>query len=385
MDKHLNSVTKAFWYKNTQSPIIFMVDDLANIYFHSGGKYNKGDWGGLLNSSNSLYSYLKANFIENFPDLKFTFFLVAGEREVQSTGKYDFVSDSAASKFGKFLDELVDDGHEIAYHGNKHGVLDSAGRFIQEWSSFSSVEDACSSIKHGLSLISVSSKAKISGGKYCGYEAGKFGHQSIVDSNFSWWFDEWDSDIDRRPYGELKDNVFYIPSNIDCSVYPIGLIQYLGRKKFYRSIIRQIKDGFIENKIKSLLKNKGIISLQEHSSPLRTDGKTQYPNVFDDFYSIKYLLSLLSKHDVWWATANQVAEYSRNREYTKIEMQSEESFSFTNTGDGSCSEGSSLSLIFSKNIKSVKVNNQHYGCYIKNDICMVDVIVSLTDIYYIIT
>ena len=88
---NLNIVKKAFWFKNKQSPVIFMIDDLANIYFRDDERYNKGDWGGLLNSKNSLYCYLKDTFIKKFPELKFTFFLVSGVREVQSFGKYDFV------------------------------------------------------------------------------------------------------------------------------------------------------------------------------------------------------------------------------------------------------------------------------------------------------
>jgi len=383
MDNTLNSITKAFWFRNKKSPVIFMIDDLANIYFHKHGRYNEGDWGGLLNSNNSLYCYLRDTFVQKIPDLKFTFFLVTGKREIQSVGQYDFVSTCDSVEFGTFLDCLSNDGHEIAYHGNKHGVIDDKGCFIQEWSSFESIHEANSSIQQGLEYISSSSNVKISGGKYCGYEDGQFGHQSIVDSKFSWWFDFWDSDITKRPYGELKDGVFYLPSNIDCSVYSFRLFQYLGQKKYYRSVLRQIKDGVIERKISQLLKIKGIISLQEHSSPTRTDGKTQYPNVFDDLHSINYLLKKLSQHDVWWATASEVADYSRNRDHTEIKMQSQDSFIFISDNETSCADGMFLTLILSNNIKSIKVNEQHYNSYIKDNICMVDVRVSFSNVYYL--
>jgi len=381
---NLNIVKKAFWFKNKQSPVIFMIDDLANIYFRDDERYNKGDWGGLLNSKNSLYCYLKDTFIKKFPELKFTFFLVSGVREVQSFGKYDFVDNSATSEFGWFLDHLISDGHEIGYHGNTHGVIDNTGRFIQEWSSFSSIEEANCSIQEGLELISTSSSVKVKGGKYCGYEEGRFGHQSIVDSKFSWWFDLWDGDVEERPYGEFKDGVFYLPSNIDCSVYSLRLFQYLNRKKYYRSVVRQMKEGLVEGRLNNLLEMKGIISLQEHTSPIRTDGKTQYPNVFDDLSSIHYLLGRLNKHDVWWATANDVAEYSRNREWIEIKMHSKTEFMFMCNDERYCTEGSLLTLIFADSICSIKVNEHYYTAYIKDDLCMVDVKVSLTDVYYMV-
>ncbi|WP_218997379.1 hypothetical protein [Shewanella algae] len=329
----MKGLSLAFWYKNHQSPVVFMIDDLANIYFNrtQGDVWNSGDWGGMLGSEGSMYSFLKNEILSIFPNVKFTFFLVAGKRQVQSFGSYDFVEDAGSKDFGNFLNLICSDGHEIAYHGNNHGVVDENGIFIQEWDSFDSLSEACEQIDNGLGYIQESSDVTVRGGKYCGYKSGRFGHKSVKESGFIWWFDSWDNDVTTRPYGKEKDGVFYFPSNIDCSIYSWRNFQYFRNLKYYRSMIRQLIHGSLESNLSKLLSMRGIITLQEHSSPKRTDGKIQYPNVFSDICSIKYILSYLNKYSIWWATASEVYDYIEVRSNLKITITSSNSFKFTSS------------------------------------------------------
>ena len=58
-----------------------------------------------------------------------------------------------------------------------------------------------------------------------------------------------------------------------------------------------------------MLKVKQIISIQEHISPARTDGKRQILNIFDDEKSlIKIFGSYLKNENVWFATCTEIAK-----------------------------------------------------------------------------
>ncbi len=374
-----NDVEIAFWKHDAQSPVIFMIDDLANIYFDC----TAGDWGGQCNQEGGLYSYLKSEIIKKFTEVKFTFFLVAGKREVQSVGEYDYALRCDQGEFPSLLKAMIGDKHEIAYHGFDHGsVVD--GSFIQEWSGFNTLNEAVDKIEAGVELVRNSTGLDVKGGKYCGYESGDYGHDSIVSSEFEWWFDSWDSDHLVRPHGEFRDGVFYIPSNIDCSIYPIRMIKYLTNKKYYTSIYRQMQSGTLEAKIRQILSVKGIVSLQEHSSPIRTDGVRQYPNVFDDLESILYILALLCEYDIWWATASEVTAYTRCREYLKIVRETKCSFRFNWAGEEKYNPSGSITLLVSKTISGVRTEKDFSPIYVKDGKTLVDVNVKLDALYYIV-
>lgn len=370
------------WFNGHHSPLIFMIDDLANIYFSrkSNHTYNIGDWGGEVLESGSLYHYLKSEILSQFSDLKITFFLVTGERTIQSCGSYDFARPCNYGEFPNLLETLVKEGHEIAYHGLNHGKL-VGEKFIQEWSSYKSISEASECIREGLSLLKDSlPKEKIKGGKYCGYEAGEYGHASILANGFEWWFDHWDEDPKARCDGELIDNIVYLPSNIDCSQYSFKLVNYLSKKKYYRSILRQLIEGTVESKINEIISTRGILSFQEHSSPIRTDDKRQYPNVFDDKKSITYLLKLVSKFDIWYATASEVSDYIRLRDNVEI-SRVENKFEFLTNKD----DLNGIVTIFDyKKFKYVKVKEDNYFPYEKNGKFHVNLPVYLSTFYEII-
>lgn len=297
------------WKNNKNIPLIFMIDDLANIYFHR----NHGDWGGLLDREGSMYRYLKKNILSNYPELKFTFFTVAGVRSNQVYGSYDHVADCSESAFSEFLKLLSNDGHEVCYHGLTHGAVEKR-RFIQEWDTFKSADEAAAIVNKGLMLLSGAVEKAIYGGKYCGYRPGKYGHESIKRNRVKWWFDSWDSDHLRRPLGEFKDGILYLPSNIDCSDYTFGMFAKVPFLKYLKSVSKRACSKSLNRKILELVASNGIISLQEHSSPIRTDGKTQFPNIVHDLPQILSVLEIVSQHSPWYATASDVYNYTLFRE-----------------------------------------------------------------------
>ncbi|MET2851321.1 hypothetical protein ABXV24_05510 [Vibrio owensii] len=365
------------WYNNFVCPVLFMVDELANIAFDAPG----GDWGYYCFDSGSIYEHLNKNVLNSFPHVKFTFFLVTGEREVQSSGQYDHVHDCTFGEFPEFLKSLKFLGHDIGYHGLTHGVV-QRDKFIQEWDSFSSLEEANISINTGLGLFERGVGVRASGGKYCGYKKGDYGHESLVSNKFDWWFSDWNDDVSENMYGEFHDDILYLPSNIDCSMYSCRSTRNMFSKKYFTSIYKQLRTETLEYKLRFLLENGGIISLQEHTSPIRTDSITQYPNVINDISNIKYILDIIVKYDVWWCTASELTQYIRCKNSVSI-VSDGVLFSFLSENeDVSFTEGSFVSLLFDINVV-VSLGDESYFSVKIDEIFVVNVPVYLTKTYHI--
>lgn len=313
------------WPEGKDAACIFMIDDLANICFSPpDGNIKIGDdWGAAHTLKNGVWDFLNTNIIDEFEYLKFTFFLVTAIREIQVTGQYPFCKDCNYSQdFIEFLNFLESKGHEIAYHGTTHGKIRN-GKFIQEWSAYESLNEAIEVIDYGKKLFSNALKREPLGGKYCGYDNGKFGHQSLIDTGFKWWFDKWDNDLKHRPRGEWVDNILYLPSNIDCSQYNWRCFDKLMQKNYYASQIKNFLGGSVFSKIENIIKENGIISLQEHTSPLRTDGKIQYPNIIDDITNINAILKYFQGFKIWYATASDVYRYLKLTRYFSLDIVSD--------------------------------------------------------------
>lgn len=301
------------WWSGSQFPLIFMIDDLANIDFD----HREGDWGARQNKPGGMYSFLKTKYISLCPELKFTFFAVTGKRCIQSTGKYDYVEDCTTDNFPDFLKFLCEEGHEISYHGLTHGRVVN-GKFIQEWDHFSNQAEANVTVQEGMELLNQSINTTVNGGKYCGYKIGRYGHESLKSNGLKWWFDSWDSDHLHRPDGQWVDNLFYFPSNIDCSDYVINMVGRVPFVKYLKSNLKALGRKSIKRKMLDIIEAKGIVTLQEHTSPIRTDNKTQFPNVFDDCPQIISLLKVVNQYEPWFATATEVYIYQLLRKCSDL-------------------------------------------------------------------
>ena len=101
-----------------------------------------------------------------------------------------------------------------------------------------------------------------------------------------------------------------------------------------------------------------IISIQEHFTTLRSDGKFQRPNVFDDIESLKRIYSILRGADVWHAKCNEIALYLENYDNSKIRSE-ENGFELVYSGNRDSCELSAWSKDIQVIIEST--GKEHHG------------------------
>jgi len=327
----------AKWKDNVQSPVLFMIDDIANVLMkqsHSSKLKIGEDWGYATREKNSMWHFLSKNLLDKFPKIKTTFFLVTDVRvSMRIDETYTYAkSIEQDKKFIEFLRYL--DNHpmvELAYHGTTHGKAGlTYDDYLQEWEAFSSLNEAVTQIHRGRELFQEVLGHYPSGGKYCGYKAGDFGDESIAKTNFKWWsygedYLKWDKNDPNPSYTfDLSFNrgVVNIPTTVDSSTLSLRIINKWYKRKYLKSIYYYfIKNMSIEKHLESLYENQEIISIYEHTSPYRTDGVIQYPNIVSDMDNLNYIFSILSKKDVWYVTGEDLANYYIDREKVKLEVE----------------------------------------------------------------
>ena len=332
----------AKWKDNAVAPVVFMVDDIANISMKQS-KSNSlkigEDWGHYGREENSMWDFLSKNLLDRFPHIKTTFFLVTDKRAPMALGEeYTYnksiVEDKEFMEFLKFLHE--DENVELAYHGTTHGKASIKHEdFLQEWETFNTLEEAEKSINRGKELFKKVLGSYPTGGKYCGYQEGKFGAESISKTSFKWWAYHWDGMIwdknskDSKYNYDLEFNqgVVDIPTTVDGATLSLKNYKRLFTRKYLKSLYLYIVEHkTIERHIESLYQNRQVISIQEHSSPYRTDGVIQYPNIVSDIDNLNYIFNILSKKDVWYATCDELANYFIGRSNIEISMDSSNKF-----------------------------------------------------------
>ena len=332
----------AKWKDNSVAPVVFMVDDIANISMkhNSDNKLKIGeDWGHYGREKNSMWDFLSKNLLDIFPHIKTTFFLVTDKRAPMALGEeYTYnksiVEDIEFMEFLKFLHKH--ENVELAYHGTTHGKASIKHEdFLQEWETFNTLEEAEKSINRGKELFNKVLGSYPTGGKYCGYEEGKFGAESISKTYFKWWAYHWDGMIwdknskDSKYNYDLEFNqgVVDIPTTVDGATLSLKNYKRLFTRKYLKSLyLYLVEHKTIERHIDSLYQNRQVISIQEHSSPYRTDGVIQYPNIVSDIDNLNYIFNILSKKDVWYTTCNELANYFIGRSNIEISMESSNTF-----------------------------------------------------------
>jgi len=292
-------VEKARWYGNAASPVVLMIDDLANAWHSREGKDTwdrGGDWGGGHDGEGSVARFIKDNLLDVFPELHVTFFTVAGRISHYTEGHpFTFAEpmnfDEESRNFFRALND--NDRIELAYHGYDHGTpgrtLDD---FVQEWMRFSSVKEACEQTEKGLKIFEDVLGARPLGGKYGGWSYNDLADESIDRSGFSWWCRDW---MPRDTSGVVMDG-YYEP-------------RFFGENLVVA--LPTTVHGFHWQKaqLDRLIERGQIISIEEHIAPVRPDGLVQSPNVYDDISELQGIYRYLRGKDVWHATCSEVAEY----------------------------------------------------------------------------
>ena len=326
------SVKIAKWYANVASPVMFMIDDFCNrwVDLNGNGKVDLGeDWGYAKDKPLSSFNFLKATFLEKYPHLKVTFFTPVGKR-CSIIDPPLCESYSAPINENEDTKEFFNSIHqhqqfEIAYHGLTHGIPGrTAQDFRQEWETFYTVQEAIAQIEKGKRIYADTFGEYPKGGKYCGYKYNDFADESINQTGFMWWCRDWNrgpkhivDEIRFEPKYFGVNNVIDIPSTLEGSLFTIKK----KRNRIEHFAKKVVKPLWIKTKlklIKELLKNRQLISIQEHIAPSRVDKKRQSPNIFDDRESLYIIFDFLKNRNVWYATGTEIAEYFDTRENTKL-------------------------------------------------------------------
>lgn len=232
------------WFQNASSPVLLMIDDLANVWVDANGNGQvdlEEDWGYAKDSEESGYRYLKQVILKDYLDVKVTFFTPVGVRvgmienpSVKSISKM-INCDIETKKFFKSVNE--NSKNEIAYHGTTHGnVGDTLYNFIQEWELFNSLPEAIAQVNKGQEVYKDVFGDNPRGGKYCGYKTNEFSDKSIDMTGFFWWCRYWNrgliedkncsiggtdlnplTNLDIKTFG--SNNVIDIPSTLNGGLF----------------------------------------------------------------------------------------------------------------------------------------------------------------------
>jgi hypothetical protein len=315
-------IEKAKWYNDADSPVMLMIDDLANAWHSSNGGNVwdfGGDWGGGLSDHGSAFLFLRENLLDDFPEVKITFFTVMGKINSYTFNKpfafsEPFNRNKESMMFLRSLHES--ERFEIAYHGYDHGTPgETATDFVQEWEGFRSINDACEQNRKGKEIYKGVLGEFPAGGKYGGWKHNEFADQSIDRSGFIWWCRDW---TPRDITGSIPDG-YYEP-------------QFFGENLVVA--LPSTLHGFYWSKkqVDNLLRKKQIISIEEHIAPIRPDGLIQTPNIIDDINELRSIYAYLRGKKVWYATGIEIARYFISFSFTTIYDITQNGFKIKYTG-----------------------------------------------------
>ncbi len=334
------------WFNDADSPVLFMIDDLANVWVDTtnNGKLELGeDWGYWKNEDNSSFRFLNEDILSFFPNVKVTFFVPVGIRvgmienpKIPSVSNF-INCDEETKKF--FREVHQNPKFELTYHGTTHGKVGITNNdFKQEWELFESVEGAVATIEYGNEIFKDTTGEYAKGGKYCGYASNQYSDDSIDKAGFSWWCRFWNKGLEEesncaiggKDFNRLtnydikyfgKNKVVDIPSTVNGALMNDLLKKEI--ESFKDLIKKALKGSLIKKRMKTvdyLLDNKLVISIQEHMAPSRDDGRRQAPNIIDDKYSLLHLFNYLKTKNVWYCTGSELADYVYLRDHIEIQV-----------------------------------------------------------------
>lgn len=302
------TVQKARWAGDALSPVMLQIDDLTNAWHSAAGGSSwepGGDWGGGFRLPGSTLEFLESGLFRDYPEIKATFFTVAGPISPYThhqpfTTARSLDADEQSRDFFRSL--VADPRYELAYHGFNHGTpgTTSSG-FVQEFNGFTSVEAAVAQTRRGLEIFELATGSTPRGGKYGGWAYNDFAEDAINACGFMWWCRDWTP----RDVSDVVDSEYYEP-------------QFFGANLVV-SLPTTVHGFFWDRRqIDLLLKHRQIIAITEHIAPVRPDGLVQTPNVYDDIDELHRLFRYLRGKHVWYATGTEIASYIATRERTII-------------------------------------------------------------------
>jgi hypothetical protein len=315
-------VEKAQWLHDASSPVMLSIDDLTNAWHQPHADLppeHAGDWGGRMREPGSALEFLEDRLMRTFPELKVTFFAVAGPISAYTHHRpfSHAASLDATEESKRFFRAIAEDSrYELAYHGLNHGTAaERTEDFIQEWRGFNSVESAVAQTRRGLEIFVRATGREPNGGKYGGWEYNEFAEPALEQCKFAWWCRDW---TPRDTTGRIPDE-YYSPHFFGSRMI-VGLPTTVHGRFWSR---RQID---------ILLAKRQLIAVEEHIAPIRPDGLIQTPNIVDDLEDLRRLFSYLRGKNVWYATGSEIAEYIVARDRSVIYDVSTQGFSLNYEG-----------------------------------------------------
>jgi hypothetical protein len=327
---------KCLYYNDHQTAATLMIDDPSFVSIMQNGKIvPQSDWGGGLTASGSIYRYVADTLLTWFPEIRGTFFFpIADHGLMNPNSNYELYYNRDATAQRNFF-EISGQFFEVAYHGTDHGRYrdQSNCALFDNWDQeFSYVTlDDVPRIRSMIDKIEELYDIHMTGGKYPGYAKNKCAHTVVESLGFRWWAADSDM-IDRKceknrhVYYE-GDKVVLIPTNVSGSIFfrnstSLARDNWKAKVKKKMPLIRSLwclyQDLRAEAYISYLYEKRLIISVQEHFVNLRTDGKRQTPNIYDDVFSVARIYALLRGMDVWHTTCGELAHYIESYDHSRL-------------------------------------------------------------------
>lgn len=320
-------ISKCQYFNDHQTVSCLMVDDLvpAHISIDESLKA-KDDWGYLVDSENSLYTYFDQWILRKYPEIKGTIFLpLESHNYLDTDSGYHISTREIDSVYHEFLHRLSDK-FEFAFHGLAHTILDKeSNNILLEFSNTSEqkVEDTVSSVKKFTDLSGI----VFHGGKFPGYGYDAKAFSVIQKLNCKWWALDA-TDINQIAKNDMRysdeGQFIEIPTNITGDIFktkvPVGILRRIKRKLINR--YAGDPNGFLYY----LYNNQLPIVVQEHFQNQGSDGRRQTPNIYDDIYSLDCLYGFLRGKDIWYANCTDIAHYYDCREKTVISKEDNKTF-----------------------------------------------------------
>lgn len=298
------------------------IDDLTNAWHNrqGGDRWEPGgDWGGGQWKPGSALCFLENGLLRDFPEVKVTFFAVAGPLSAYTRHQpfsYSARLDAEEESRRFFRSLAQNPRFELAYHGLDHGTPGlRSEEFVQEWRGLASLEAAVAQTRRGLDIFSRAVGAAPRGGKYGGWDYNPFADDAVGECGFLWWCRDW---MPTDVTGRISDG-YYEP-------------QFFGRS--LAVALPSTVHGHLwgRRQVDLLLARQQVIAVTEHIAPIRPDGLTQRPNIVDDLQDLRSLFRYLRGRPVWYATGSEIASYVIARERSIIYDVTRDGFSLQYDG-----------------------------------------------------
>jgi len=331
---------KSRYYNNHRSAVTLMLDDFSLTATTINGDIEPcNDWGIGLNGQHSLYRYLTANLLKKFPEIKGSIFYPLHQHCLQTRDNgYQVIFSCDYSNLADFIQQ-VSPHFEFAFHGLAHGRyknLDNPfikGNFQHEFE-YLTLQEA-EAIKKDIKEMEQVLDTRFFGGKYPGYIASNCAPQIIEALDFKWWMSSahmmnHKHKDNRHSYFGKSNSIVDLPTNISGDCFNPNM--NLGGANLLRFFKNKLDTFNLERYIHFLYEKQLVISIQEHYMGLRTDGKRQRPNIYDDISSLNKFFGLLRGLDLWFANCTEIAHYVESYDNTELVKLGDGTYSITYKG-----------------------------------------------------